>query len=139
MGTIPHKFETVGGKRRPYRRHSAEFKQSVVEQSYVAGASVARLAQLHQINANQIFAWRKWARDQRASAQAGAEQLAVFLPITISETSGKDDVSQKLSDVDSVNAEPSDRIEVTVGAARVAIHGSPDPVTLRTVLAQLLR
>ena len=139
MGTIPHKFETAGGKRRPYRQHSAEFKQSVVEQSYVAGASVARLAQLHQINANQIFAWRKWARDQRASAQAGAEQATVFLPITISETSGKDDVSPKLSDVDSANAEHSNRIEVTVGAARLAIHGSPDPVTLRAVLTQLLR
>ncbi len=56
MGTIPHNFEAACGKR-SYRRHSLEFKQSVVEQSYAAGASVARLAQQYQINANQIFAW----------------------------------------------------------------------------------
>ena len=61
------------------------------------------------------------------------------MPITISETLGKDDVSPELSDADSANAEPPDRIEVTVSAARLAIHGSPDPVTLRAVLTQLLR
>ena len=45
------------GTRRPYRRHTIEFKRAVVEQSLQQpGASVSRLARLHDINANQIFA-----------------------------------------------------------------------------------
>jgi transposase len=139
MGTIPHTFETAGGKR-PYRRHSSEFKQTIVEHSYAAGASVARLAQLHQINANQIFAWRKWVRDQRTPAQAGPESAAVFLPITVSQNSGeRADALPEQMRADSSDAKLTDRIELTVGAARLSIHGAPDASTLRAVLAQLLR
>ena len=139
MGTIPHNFETASGKRL-YRRHSAEFKQAIVEQSYAPGASVARLAQCHQINANQIFAWRKWARDQRAPAQDGSEHATVFLPITVAKTAGeRDDAAPKRTGADRPKAEPIDRIDVTIGAVHLAIHGRPDLTTLRAVLAQLLR
>ena len=82
MCTISHNLETASSKRL-YRRHSAEFKQAIVEQSYAPGASVERIAQRHQINANQIFAWHKWAGDQRAPAQDGCEHATVFLPISV--------------------------------------------------------
>ena len=139
MGTIPHKFETAGGKRM-YRRYSAEFKQSVVEQSYLAGESVARLAQLHQINANQIFAWRKWARDQRIPVKADFETAAVFLPVTVSDPTDKVEATAVMHSNDgTAKSVPTDRIEVTVGTARLSIRGAPDAATLRAVLAQLLR
>jgi transposase len=35
-----------------------EWKRSVVEQTFEAGASVARVARENNINANQVWAWR---------------------------------------------------------------------------------
>lgn len=48
---------------RRYKRHSLEFKRRIVEQTLVPGASVARIAQEHGINANQVFNWRKLYRE----------------------------------------------------------------------------
>ena len=136
MGTTPHKFETDLSKR-IYRRHTAEFKQSVVEQSYAPGASVARLAQQHRINANQIFAWRKWARDHQHSVQSGNEQAAVLLLVTVVQESGEHVAASTIPGA--ADARATGSIEVTIGAARIVIHGRADPVTLRADLAQLLR
>jgi len=58
------------GPRGPYRRHTIEFKRVVVEQSLQPGASVSRLARLHDRNANQIFAWRKAYPEGRLGAAA---------------------------------------------------------------------
>ena len=48
--------------RRQNRRHPLEWKRSVVEQTFEPGASVARVARVardNNINANQVWAWRK--------------------------------------------------------------------------------
>src|ERR1700761_8414848 len=45
--------------RRQNRRHPLEWKRSVVEQTFEPGASVARVARDNNINANQVWAWRK--------------------------------------------------------------------------------
>ncbi len=71
------------GPRGPYRRHSIEFKRAVVEQSLQPGASVSRLARLHDINANQIFAWRK-------AYHEGLLGAAAFVPIILADTDGLD-------------------------------------------------
>jgi transposase len=42
-----------------YRRHSDEFNLAVVTQSLLPDASVSRIALEYNINANQMFAWRK--------------------------------------------------------------------------------
>ena len=46
--------------------HSAEFKTQVLEQCQVTGASVAKVAMDHGINANLVHIWRKLARQQCA-------------------------------------------------------------------------
>ncbi|WP_161539981.1 transposase [Glaciimonas sp. PCH181] len=56
-------------KRSGYRQHSIDFKRMVVEQSLMAGASVSRVARAHDVNANQVFTWRKLFR-------AGAYEIA---------------------------------------------------------------
>jgi transposase len=55
--------ESKGAKRPRYRRHSASFKREIVIESLKPGASVSRIARQHDINANQIFAWRKAYRE----------------------------------------------------------------------------
>src|SRR5246127_5571340 len=56
-------IETVTHVKR--RRRSVEEKRRIVEETLGAGASVARVAERHAINANQVFAWRKRYREGR--------------------------------------------------------------------------
>jgi transposase len=47
------------------RRRSVEEKRRIVEETLEAGASVARVARRHAVNANQVFYWRKKYREGR--------------------------------------------------------------------------
>ena len=40
-------------------RRSVAEKRRIVEETLVEGASVARVARAHGVNANQVFYWRK--------------------------------------------------------------------------------
>ena len=55
------------GKRR--KRSKAERRQ-IVEETLKPGISVARVAQAHGVNANQIFQWRKLYREGAARGRA---------------------------------------------------------------------
>ena len=61
------------------RRHrSAEEKRRIVEQTLVKGASVARVAREHGVNANQLFNWRLLYKKGRLGGRA-----TKLLPATI--------------------------------------------------------
>ena len=49
------------------RRHSAQLKALVLEQCAVSGASVAKVAMSHGLNANVVHGWRKLERDRDAA------------------------------------------------------------------------
>jgi len=57
MDTVTQTVELPA--KRQNRRHPLEWKRSVVEQTFEPGASVARVARDNNINANQVWAWRK--------------------------------------------------------------------------------
>lgn len=130
--TSPH-FPPL--RARVNRRHPLDFKRAVVEQSFLPGASVARLARSHDINANLIFAWRKLYRDG-ALASEGANDMTL-LPVTMT----NDAIALPL-----IGAEPARQdeavvsiMEMEVGKARLTIRGKPDTAILQAVLAHLLR
>src|ERR1700677_781792 len=50
------------------RRRSAVERRRVVEETFEVGASVARVALKHGINANQVFQWRRLYRDGKLGA-----------------------------------------------------------------------
>jgi transposase len=50
------------------RRHSAELKTLVLEQCAAPGASVAKVAMSHGVNANIVHGWRKLARERDGAA-----------------------------------------------------------------------
>jgi transposase len=51
------------------RQHrSAELKRKIVEETLAPGASVARVARAHGVNANQVFEWRRLYREGRLGA-----------------------------------------------------------------------
>jgi transposase len=50
------------------RRYSQEFKAQVVGECDARGASVAKVAMSHGVNANVVHGWRKLAREGGAAA-----------------------------------------------------------------------
>jgi len=117
--------------REHYRRHTLEFKRQVVLQTLQPGASVARVARLHQVNANQVFGWRKAFRE----GLLGDHDRPALLPVTVIDAQPTQAV---------MAAMPNPGVQATVillerGDARLRIEGCPDADTLRLVLAQWLR
>src|SRR6266481_6587651 len=49
----------VRGRELRRRFRTVEEKRRIVEEALEAGASVARVARAHGVNANQLFAWRR--------------------------------------------------------------------------------
>lgn len=69
------------------RRYSAELKAQVMAECDVPGASVAKVAMAHGINANVVYRWRQLAREDEASAPQEAlvppADAAGFVPVTL--------------------------------------------------------
>ena len=61
------------------RTYGAQFRALVLEQCVAPGASVAKVALSHGMNANVVHRWRREARDSAASV--GVTQ---FVPVTVS-------------------------------------------------------
>ena len=124
--------EPVLPERQSRRRYDKAFKRALVEQTLAPGASVARIARDHDINANQLF---KWRRQHLADRDNGAaEPQAALVPVTI--------VSADGASAEAAPAEPAlgaGQIEVVLAGGTVRIHGSVDSPTLRLVLSSLRR
>jgi transposase len=78
------------------RRHSAELKALVLEQCAAPGASVAKVAMSHGVNANIVHGWRKLAREREGAAMSQrrpatlpaktAASVPQFLPVSMAQT-----------------------------------------------------
>ena len=118
-------IETVSQAKR--RRRTVEEKRRIVEETLEAGASVARVARRHAINANQVFYWRKQYREERL----GKNQCSKLLPVTLS-----DPKSGRAGRASSPFAVGTLEIKLAKGTLRVA--GSIDVVALRTAIECLV-
>ena len=56
-------MDTNGAGRRRYRSWPESLKREIVAASLVPGASVSLVARRYDVNANQLFHWRKLYRD----------------------------------------------------------------------------
>ncbi len=63
-------------KRRTRRHHDEELKRQVLEECSAPGASVAKVALDHGLNANLVHKWRR-------SARPYAEPTAAFVAVTV--------------------------------------------------------
>jgi transposase len=78
------------------RWHSAELKALVLEQCAAPGASVAKVAISHGVNANTVHGWRKIAREREAAAMSPpypatlpaktAANVPQFVPVSMTQT-----------------------------------------------------
>ncbi len=118
----------VGSRR---RRRSAEERRLIVEETLASGASVARVAQKHGVNANQVFQWRRLYRDGHLGAlpQNGMK----LLPVSVVE---EDEAVKPAPLADSPVGSGAIHIELP-GEVRISLEGSVDPAMVRAVLQSL--
>lgn len=121
----------IGLAERPRRRRSAAERRLIVEETLQAGASVARVAQKHGINANQIFHCRRLYRDGHLGAlpQSGMKLLPVSLVEEV-------EAVKPMLAVDSPASAGAIHVELH-GEVRISFEGRVDPATVRAVLESL--
>jgi transposase len=114
----------------PRRRRSVEEKRRIVEETLAAGASVARVARRHAVNANQVFYWRKKYREGRL----GQSRSSNLLPVTVTDIPSKSELGRCGS-----TRGNSGMMEIKLPKGQLRVTGSVDVEALRAVLESLLR
>jgi transposase len=113
-----------------------EEKRQIVEETLEPGASVARVARAHGVNANQVFGWRRQYR-QGLLSQGNAETVKL-LPVHVSEAqvSKAHRAVRRQGTHRSTAAAGAIHVELPKGHLRIT--GRVDAEALRVVLEQLL-
>lgn len=124
---IPSKSESLGAA--PRQRRSIAEKRRIVEQTLVEGASVARVARGHGINANQVFGWRRLYQAGRLGERKPRMKL---LPVRVSESVPTPPPVERMS-ADFQKPQPG-TIHIDLRQAQVRIEGSADPALVRVLL-----
>ena len=115
-------------------RRTAEEKLRIVEATLVPGASIARVAREHGVNANQVFQWRYEYRKGILPPRA-KEARAELLPVTLAA-----EASSAIAPEITAPASPSGSIHIELpGRALVNIESGVDAALVRAVLESLLR
>jgi transposase len=104
-------------------------KREIVAASFASGSSVSMIARRYDVNANQVFGWRKLYRDSPL-APAGPSGPAL-VPVTVTAAPGGDT---------SPAARAADIIEIELGGRyRIRVGSGIDGKALRRVLDVLER
>jgi transposase len=75
--------DALGRRSGPRRQYTLDEKRQIVQETHVRGASVAVVARRHDLNPNQVFAWRRLYRQGLLKADA-AQGTAELLPVKVS-------------------------------------------------------
>jgi len=109
------------------QRRSIAEKRRIVEETLTPGASGAKVARAHGVNANQVFGWRRLYRAGRLGEPRAAMKL---LPVRVSESAP---VVEEHPVADFAKAQ-SGTIHIELRQAQVRIEGSADPTLVRVLL-----
>jgi len=113
------------------RQHrSPELKQQIVEESFAPGASVARVARAHGVNANQVFTWRRQYRQGLLKAAHSSTPTLLAVRVTKSEPEGRGTETRRPA----VGV-----IQVELPKGKLRLTGAVDAEALQVVLGALLR
>jgi len=122
-------MDTSANERRRHRSWPEALKREIVAASFAPGASVAVVARQYDVNANQVFSWRKLYRE--AAPAPSDPSVPQLMPVVIAAES------------DGVAGPPSpvtETIEIDVaGKYRVCVGSGFDRQALRRVLDVLER
>lgn len=132
MSTKPV-MDTSAIEGRRHRSWPEALKREIVAASFMPGSSVSVVARQYNVNANQVFSWRKRYREAPpASSDAPSDPSASrLMPVVI--TAEQDDVAAPASGV-------AEKIEIDIaGKYRVWVGNGFDRQALRRVLDVLER
>ena len=115
---------TGAGRRRAW---TAEQKAEILAESYESGEKVSAVARRHGLTPQQLFGWRREAR--QVSADKGDVSGAPFAPVIVEAALPNSDA---LVAADRVGGAAV--IEIVIGAATVRVASGIDAATLTTVL-----
>ena len=124
------------GSPRSRRQHERAFKDELIAQSLVPGASVAGIAMKGGINANLLF---KWRREHVRAMAVSAPTAATLLPVcVIAETASPPTVQPTVRVGTGINRSlPPGVIEIEIAGAQLRLRGAVDEAALSTVLRAL--
>ena len=141
MSVAEEKSVTEGGglvgRRR--RRWSEAQKRQIVAETHEPGVSVPMVAQRYNLNANQIFGWRRLFREPERTAGTGR-----YVPVVVRAAPGPEAGAGALrppsGDVAVEGTPAPGRIEIVLaGDRRVIVDRSVDGPALARVIAVLER
>ena len=128
--------DQVGGSTRSRRQHEREFKDDMIAQSLVAGASVSSIAMKGGINANLLFKWRR--EHVRAKTEA-VPAAGTLLPVCVTPDVDSMPISQPpVSGGAAVSRSARQGvIEIEIAGAQLRLRGAVDETMLASVLRAL--
>jgi transposase len=128
QATVTSKDREGSSAAQRQRRSIAE-KRRIVEETLAPGASVAKVARAHGVNANQVFGWRRLYLAGRLGEQKPGIKL---LPVRVSESkSAPVVVEHRVTDFS--QPRPG-TIHIELRQAQVRIEGNADPALVRVLL-----
>ena len=125
--------ETPPGRQRR-RRYDVAFKRAIVEQTLAPGASVARIAREHDINANQLFKWRRQFLREKSAVSGSGEptpSATTLLPVTV--------IGEAAAAPSAPSPSQPGQIEIQLAGGTIRIRGTVDKTMLQVVLSSLRR
>ena len=125
------------GRRR--RRWSEAQKRQIVAETHEPGVSVPMVAQRYNLNANQIFRWRRLFREPERAGRAGR-----FVPVVVEAAPGQEPDAATMSppseSVVSEGQPATGRMEILLsGDRRVIVDRTVDASALSRVISVLER
>ena len=127
VSVIPNNSDASGHAKR-LRRSIAENRR-MVEETLAPGASVARVARAHGVNANQVFGWRKLYLAGKLGEQKPEMKL---LPVRVRESLATP-AAVEPGWADVAKPQPS-TIHIELKHVQIRIEGSADPALVRVLL-----
>jgi transposase len=125
MDTVTE-FQGDDQSTRRYRRRTTEEKCQIVRETLVPGRSVAEVARAHEVNANQVFDWRKQYLEGRLDPK---REDGLMLPVVLSEPDEKEKASTPSKPRTSASV-----LRVLFARSEVRIEGHVDLDALRLVM-----
>lgn len=123
--------EVAVGSTEPRRRwRTVDEKRRIVEEAMQPGASVAQVARLHGVNANQVFAWRR--QSQAGQLVATGANVPKLLPVIVS------DSAEEVAKQEVACCGGSIHIEFP-GRALVSIEAGVGPALAAAIVERLAR
>ena len=130
MGAVQNGVTVVTTKTGERRFRSKQERRQIVEESLKPGASVALVARSHDVNANQVFKWRR----QYQQGRLELNKATSLLPVKVSGRVSPPYVARRKS-----KPRITGIIDIDLGHARVRVEGRVDPDCLRAALEGLMR